>query len=702
MYLKSFRIYNYRKYGQKDNTVYFAANINDSGLIGSTLVIGQNNAGKTSVVTALKKASGADTFAATDFNFNYLYGILNFFYKHLAEIKKIVIDSGEDTEDKRNILLSSLSPYMKFAYEFQVDITSENSDELLTNIAPIIKNEIDQHGIVQAYVKYELKEQLKFIDELYSEFCGKTFDEDSFEEFIEFLIKGDYFETNVYTNLACTEKADGFSISSLVKVDVISFDKLHTSGRLSAAFNKIYNYKVSNNPEIKKELENQVKNINKNIDEAVSINKELTERVNHAVGETLDASNASMLLKPDMTIDSLLKNVIKYVYKDGKFEIPEDQFGMGYTNLMLIIAELVDYVDDSPETLFRNTINLLVIEEPESYMHPQMQKLLIKNLNDAVAVILNEKENTVKLNCQLIITSHSANILQGKLHAEDTFNNINYISCSKDACSSIVPLNDLNIIPSSRGKVNEDTEAKDTKAQFNFLKKHVKYNSCELFFADACVVVEGYAEETILPYYIEQNGGLSKKYISIININGAYAHIYKNLFKALKIPVVIITDIDIKGNVNDNLQITSLEGKETTNSTLQDFGFSVGTDFQKQEDNLFVVTQDKIGEYYPMSFEEAVILTNFKNPTLCKTLSETLPEIYKKHSSDIAGNSHLFQNKLGSNNKKGMFSINLLYNLINPPEDAEILQLPEYIQKALDHISTALNPTLKAEVEPDE
>lgn len=173
MYLKSFTLENYRKYGHDNNTISFAANINNSGLIGSTLVIGQNNAGKTSVVTALKKASGADTFAATDFNFNYLYGILKFFYKHLTEIKKIVIDNGEDTEDKRNLLLSGLSPNMKFGYEFQVDISSKNSDELLTNIAPIIKNEIDQRGIVQAYVKYELKEQLKFIDELYSEFLWK-------------------------------------------------------------------------------------------------------------------------------------------------------------------------------------------------------------------------------------------------------------------------------------------------------------------------------------------------------------------------------------------------------------------------------------------------------------------------------------------------------------------------------------------------
>ena len=92
MYLKRFTIENYRKYGQDNNTISLSNNIKSSNLLGSTLVIGQNNAGKTSIVSALKKASGADTFIATDFNFEYLYGILDFFYNNLSYIKDIVID----------------------------------------------------------------------------------------------------------------------------------------------------------------------------------------------------------------------------------------------------------------------------------------------------------------------------------------------------------------------------------------------------------------------------------------------------------------------------------------------------------------------------------------------------------------------------------------------------------------------------------
>lgn len=683
MYLKSFTIENYRKFGKENNTVCFAKNSKDKGLIGSTLVIGQNNAGKTSVVTALKKSSGSESLLVNDFNFNYLYGVLEFFYKNISDIKAILIDNGESSEEEKKKLLLAICPYMKFCYQFQMDIKDENSDELLTNIAPLIKNDLDEEGVVSAYVKYELKERLVFVYDFYSYFSNKSNSEETFGEFIEFLTKGNYFEINIYTDYDCSEKVTNFSMNKLVKVNTVSFEKLHSSGRLSDAFNKIYNYKATNNPEVKNALESQVKGINKDIDSAVSINKELTEKVNTAVEKTLDSSNAAMLLKSNLTIESLLRNVIKYVYKDGKFEIPEDQFGMGYTNLMLIIAELVDYVDNSPESLFRNTINLFIIEEPESYMHPQMQKLFIKNLNDAIEVILSEKNVQLNLICQLIITSHSANILHGKLHTEDTFDNINYISAVKGISdSSIISLNDSSIIP------NKDKNSQ----RFNFLKKHIEYNCCELFFADACIVVEGDAEETILPFYIEKSEFLSKKYISILNINGAYAHTFKNLFKTLQIPIVIITDIDIEGASNCNEQIKSIDKKTTTNSTLNDFGFNIGTDFRKEDKNILIVTQNKTGEYYPTSFEEAIILSNWENNTVKKTLSQTLPQIYKEHEKNIMGSSHLFQNKLGSNSKKGLFAINLLYNMLNLKDGEDIPVLPEYIDKSLKYISNALNP----------
>lgn len=699
MFLKSFSIYNYRKYGEKNNTVNFASNGNGSDVnhvLKSTLIIGQNNAGKTSIVTALKKASGADDFKVTDFNFDYLFRILKIFFENKDEIRQYL--NGKDSSANRT-LIKSLLPSMKFFFEFQLDGNLEDSEELLTNISPLIHNEIDSNDVITACVKYSNTEDLNYISSLYDTFENEALDEDpanrNFEKFIKFLNDGTKFSKKVYSDVECNELVNGFRMQDLIQVDSVSFKSLHTAGRLSAAFNDIYKFKANNDPESKQKFENQVNEINKRIDDSAGITKELTNRVNTALSKTMDRSHASMQLRSNLTVDSLLKNVIRYVYRDGNFEIPEDQFGMGYTNLMLIIAQLVDYVDDSPESTFRNKINLLLIEEPESYMHPQMQRVLIQNLDDSVQTILDQKD--IKLNCQLVITSHSSNIVYGKLHTENTFDNINYIASFFNKPSEIVPLQDKELSPKS-----EKNNDKEDNAEFSFLKKHLQYNACELFFADACIIVEGYAEATLLPYYIEREESLSKKYISLLTINGAYAQVYNNLLKRLKTPTAVITDIDLKSvdeqhNIGNN-QVFSLDNLKTTNAVLNGYikqgKYKLGDTDEICDDNIHIFTQSRIDKYYPTSFEEALILSNSANEILNETLKETMPNIYRSCNGDITSKSHFLLNKLGSNGYKGDFATKLLFNIVNNGND-KIPVLPKYISDALEYINKALEKSDK-------
>ena len=63
MYLSSVRIKNFRKFGLENNIVSFASDSQTNGEIkclNSTLIVGQNNAGKTSVIKALEKAANED------------------------------------------------------------------------------------------------------------------------------------------------------------------------------------------------------------------------------------------------------------------------------------------------------------------------------------------------------------------------------------------------------------------------------------------------------------------------------------------------------------------------------------------------------------------------------------------------------------------------------------------------------------------
>ncbi|WP_349292936.1 ATP-dependent endonuclease [Vibrio sp. ED002] len=113
----------------------------------------------------------------------------------------------------------------------------------------------------------------------------------------------------------------------------------------------------------------------------------------------------------------------------------------------------------------------------------------------------------------------------------------------------------------------------------NFLKKHIKFKVSDIFFADAVILVEGITEEQILSLIISEAKELSKHYICIFNINGAFAHIYKPLIDKIEIPCLVITDIDIKrkpeekgeGKNSSFAQITSLVDRETTNEVIKTY-----------------------------------------------------------------------------------------------------------------------------------
>ena len=235
-----------------------------------------------------------------------------------------------------------------------------------------------------------------------------------------------------------------------------------------------------------------------------------------------------------------------------------------------------------------------------------------------------------------------------------------------------------------------------------------------MFFSDAAIFVEGFAEDLIMPYYIEKREKLNRRYISIFNINGAHGFLYKRLVEALGIPVLIVTDLDIKrenededeGESVDNTkakktvsyaQVNCLKGKETTNATIIDLKgdsdlSNISTFIEK--DNLRLAYQGKINGYYATSFEEALILNNYDNEVINNILKELKPRIYtnivgiKPDYKKNIDNSYKWQVKLS--NCKGEFASKLLYQIANEDLEEKIPQLPKYISDGLDWIEQKL------------
>jgi putative ATP-dependent endonuclease of the OLD family len=204
--------------------------------------------------------------------------------------------------------------------------------------------------------------------------------------------------------------------------------------------------------------------------------------------------------------------------------VPIQILGLGQKNILylsLFIAEL----ENSSQA---HEINILLIEEPEAHLHPQLQKILFANLNELKTT-------------QVLMTSHSTHIA-----SDCNYKNLNVLfKNNRKQVKSFAPFN------------NDLLEERDN----NFLKRYLDATRSELFFASAVVFVEGVAEQFIVPAIALQKYGfnLTEHNISVIPIYCRYFDPYLKLVqdKNLEIPVAAIIDGD-NDNFEDSFTTTSV------------------------------------------------------------------------------------------------------------------------------------------------
>ena len=711
MYLRSFKACNFRKFRGNNNLVKFAEGYLSRNTSGDckdksinvspniTLIVGKNNSGKTTIINALDVLINEGKFRCDDFNVYYL-----------KELFDALLNN------KQNLSNETVGNYLPIIeFEFEIGFNDENETDVLSNLYQVLSISDVESNLCVVKVKYEIKESANFIANV-SNLISRLHHKDKQLKFDKFknLIDETEFTINYYNSL--DEKIENFKISNLIELTYIQANNLREEGCLTKAFTKIVECKYKNikGTEQIPALDNQIDDVNKTLTEYMEKNHSAI--FNNTIKKMIDEERMQVLLKSNLSVRSLLNTVIKYYFVERNNEIPEDQFGLGFTNLIMIVAEILEYMEKYPNTAYNSQINLIAIEEPETFMHPQMQEQFIDKINETISDLLQTNEKNI--NSQLIITTHSSHIVNSKIQTGGTFNNINYVK-EENKSANVIILNDEDISSLTIKALKKFEKIKDNETgnqiqgyrdylNFEFIKKHIIHNLSDIFFADALIFVEGICEYHLLKYYIGKNDQLNKKYISIVLIDGAHAKMYANLIKLINIPTLIITDLDIKRDpeekgeryekgdkvlIGDYTQITSLENRETTNTTLKEY---CGTD-KKIEDydyyeknNLKVVFQKACDGIYPTSFEEAFILSNKTSKELKDVLKEIKPKIYERIGEDeISNNSFQWQCKLS--NDKAKFANMLLYKeMTNKDDSKNIFQLPDYISDGLKFIEQKL------------
>ena len=92
------------------------------------------------------------------------------------------------------------------------------------------------------------------------------------------------------------------------------------------------------------------------------------------------------------------------------------------------------------------------------------------------------------------------------------------------------------------------------------MERYLKLTHCDLFFADAAVLVEGNVERLLLPQMIAKvSPRLQSAYLSILEIGGAFGHRFRTLIEFLGITALIVTDID---SVKSAVAEPAVDGEE--------------------------------------------------------------------------------------------------------------------------------------------
>jgi len=206
-----------------------------------------------------------------------------------------------------------------------------------------------------------------------------------------------------------------------------------------------------------------------------------------------------------------------------------DENSLGYNNLLYIASILAELIVEDGEGPGERTLHkLLLIEEPEAHLHPQLQIRLLKHLQE---VALNK-------NIQVVITTHSTVISSAV-----SINNIIHINGGAEPLA--VPARFCGLAEQSR----------------RFIDRWLDVTKSNLLFSKGVILVEGVAEAIALPELAKivlANRGkglntLEDYGVSVINLNGIYFAHFMQLFcevdgqlrsRNLPIPCAGLTDKD--------------------------------------------------------------------------------------------------------------------------------------------------------------
>ncbi|KAF2342276.1 ATP-dependent nuclease [Flavobacterium tistrianum] len=613
MYISKLKIENYRNF----------SNI-ELDLRPFTLIIGENNIGKTNLLNAIGLIFSQEI---TIFKKRFLE-IDDFNYDSIMEFKRKVAN--------RNLPTTAIElPIVKI----EVTLT-----DFLDEQSAIVADWCIDRQLSKAKITYEFAPQLSFKKD---DWIAKQRESPDLNcDKIDFPI--DSYEYHIFGGDDSSNRCDLYFLRML-KMEFLDALRDAKKELVANSDNRLL-YKILNRKESS--------NYSKIKDVLSSLNEEITK--NHNLLEI--KKDVNILLDKVSLTDKNTVNEIDFDFSSpetseilkklsltyGTNPISVERNGLGRNNLLyitLLLSQIVEEQKFKAEQSIRDftAFRIIAIEEPEAHLHPNLQNHLSQNIEN---IGYNKKH------LQIILTSHST-----------------HISSNLKLANTLVLFKEGIKIKSHY--ILDGLDLNKDKDSINYLSKYLDATKSTMFYSRKIILVEGIAEQLLLPKFFEKVTGstLEKENCNVINVNGvSFSHFLKIIKNGFFIKCVVFTDSDFtKRTKNRAPALKRAYSKE----------FIIDVQITNQE-----------------TFEKDLIEANksgIGKNTLLEALQKTKTKLCNRKNVSTykisIGNSDLDVNSFFDEieNYKSEFAFNLLDQMNN---NLDSVIVPSYIEKGLKFLTT--------------
>ncbi len=264
--------------------------------------------------------------------------------------------------------------------------------------------------------------------------------------------------------------------------------------------------------------------------------QEINEKISNRLKGLIDVQSKLTMSNPD--IDAALISNVGIRIVDGQHDTPISLQGHGLQRtLIFTLLELIAERNSENEENDNVKNTIILFEEPELYMHPQM----IRKLKSLLLRV--SKSN----HWQVICTTHNPVLI------DVADNPRSLVILKKDQHTKLVSKSQL---PEN---IFDDTA--DDQIQKAALRAALDFHPtvCEAFFTDSCILVEGDTEMALLkhcPQLLATIGIPEQKIIdtSIVSCGGKWTiPAIARILQKFEIPFKVVHDMDRKGLTDEEL-----------------------------------------------------------------------------------------------------------------------------------------------------